>query len=116
MSSEDKWPSLSRNGTRLCSLRFLAQCMLLYINSNLRAGEDRAGRRAASLPVCALTSCCRSPTPADTMRCFIRHFFRVSVALMVLWFLIVLHVPEENKDVKTMVTILWDTGSMWWES
>ncbi|XP_063128156.1 MGAT4 family, member E isoform X1 [Rattus norvegicus] len=37
------------------------------------------------------------------MRCFIRHFFRVSVALMVLWFLIVLHVPEENKDVKTMV-------------
>jgi hypothetical protein len=49
------------------------------------------------------------------MHCSVRTCFRASVALIFLWLFTILQIPEENEDVKNVVTILWETGSAWRE-
>ncbi|XP_050003557.1 alpha-1,3-mannosyl-glycoprotein 4-beta-N-acetylglucosaminyltransferase-like protein MGAT4E [Alexandromys fortis] len=50
------------------------------------------------------------------MRCSIRQCFKTSLAIILLWFFIILKVPEEIEDVQNVVTILWGTGHAQWEA
>ena len=49
------------------------------------------------------------------MRCSIRQCFKTSLAIILLWFFIILKVPKEIEDVQNVVTILWGTGHAQWE-